>query len=46
MPYKVLFHITQCWTNGMVILQCGAIKFSHNICCIKTYKYDTNVKDI
>ena len=25
-PYKGTFDITQCWTNGMVTLQCGATK--------------------
>ena len=25
-PYNVPFVITQCWTNGTVTLQCGAIK--------------------
>ena len=36
----------QCFANGMVKLQCGAIKIRCNIRCIKPYKYDTNVDDI
>ena len=38
--------ITQCWTNGTVTLQCGAIEIRHNIRCIKPYTFDTNVEDI
>ena len=45
-PYKVTSVITQCWTNGTVTLQCGAIKIRHKICCIKQYKSDTNFEDI
>ena len=36
--------ITQCFTNGMVTLQCGAIQINYNICHIKPYIYDTNVE--
>ena len=42
-PYKVPFFITQCWTNGMVTLRCGAIKIGYNICRIKPNTSDTNV---
>ena len=45
-PYKVPFVINQCWTNGMVTLQYGAIKIGCNIRCIKTYTYNKNVKDV
>ena len=45
-PYKVLFLIEQCWTNGMVTLQCGAIKIRYNIRRINPYKFDTNVEYI
>ena len=44
--YKVSFVITQCWTNGTVLLHCGAIKIRYNICFIKPYTSDTNVEDI
>ena len=42
-PYKGPFVITQCWTNGMVTIQCDAIKIRHNIHRIKPYTSDTNV---
>ena len=45
-PYKVPFVITQCWANGTVTLQCGAIKIMYNIWRIKTHTSDTNVEDI
>ena len=45
MPYMVPFLITQCFANGTVNLQCGAIKIKYNIRWIKPYKYDTNVED-
>ena len=38
--------ITQCWTNGTVTLQCGAIKIRYNILRINPYTSDTNVEDI
>ena len=38
--------INQCWTNGTVPLQCGAIKIRYNISHIKSYTSDTNVEDI
>ena len=38
--------ITQCWTNGKVTRQYGAIKIVHNIRQIKLYKTDTSVEDI
>ena len=44
--YKGTFFITQCWTNGTVTIQYGAIKIRHNIHPIKPYKYDTNVEYI
>ena len=37
--------IKQCFTNGMVNLQCGAIKIKYNIRCIVPYKLDTKVED-
>ena len=45
-PYKAPCMITQCWTNGTVILQCCVIQIMHNIHIIKPYRSDTNVKDI
>ena len=30
-PYNGPFVIAQCWTNGMGIFQCDAIKIRHNI---------------
>ena len=30
-PYEGQFEITQCWINGTVTLQCGAIKIRYNI---------------
>ena len=45
-PYKGPFVITQCWTNGTVTLQCGAIKIRCNIRRIKPYTYDTNFEEI
>ena len=45
-PYKGPFVITQCWTNGTVTLQYGAIKIRYNIRHINLYKSDTNVEDI
>ena len=44
-PYKSPFVLTHCFTNGMVNLQCGAIKIRYNILCIKPYKSDTKVED-
>ena len=44
-PYKGPFVITQCFTNGKVKLQCGAIKIAYNIRHIKPYKVDTKVED-
>ena len=44
-PYKGPFLITQYFTNGAVILQCGPTKIRHNICQIKPYKSDTKVED-
>ena len=45
-PPKGLFQITQCWNNGIVSLQCGAVKIGYNIRHIKPYTSDTNVEDI
>ena len=43
--YKGPFVITQCFTNGTVILQYGPTKIRHNICRIKPYTLDTKVED-
>ena len=43
-PYKDPFVITQCFTNGTVNLQHGAIQIKYNIRCIKPYKLDTKVE--
>ena len=45
-PYKGPFVKTQCWRNGMVILQYYAIIIRHNICSINPYTYDTTVENI
>ena len=45
-PYKIHFVITQCFTNGTVNLQCGAIQIKYNIHRIKPYKSDTKVEDL
>ena len=42
-PYKGLFLITQCFTNGMLNLQYGAVKIKYNICLIHPCKSDTKV---
>ena len=34
-------NIVQCWTNGMVTLQMGAIQIRYNINHIKTYRIDS-----
>ena len=39
-PYKFRFVITQCFTNGMVNLQCGAIQIKYNIRRINSYKVE------
>ena len=44
-PYTGPFVITQCFTNGTVNLQYGAIQIKYNICYIKSYKLDTKVED-
>ena len=44
-PYKGPFVITQCFANGTVMLQCGAIKITYNIRRIKPYKSGTKVED-
>ena len=44
-PYKGLFMITQCFTNGTVNLQYGATQIKYNIRRIKPYKSDTKVED-
>ena len=41
--YKGPFLIKQCFTNGTVKLQCGAVQIKYNICRIKPYKPDTKV---
>ena len=43
--FKGPFVITQCYTNVMVNLKCGAIQIKHNIRCIQSYKLDTKVED-
>ena len=45
MPYTGPFVITQCFTNDMVNLKCGAIQINHNIRRIKPYKLDTKFED-
>ena len=45
-PYKGNFMITQCWINGTVAFQCGAIKIRYNIRLINPYTSDTNVEYI
>ena len=45
-PNNGPFGITQCWTNTIVTLQCGAIKIRRIKCCIKPYTYYTSVEDI
>ena len=37
--------ITQCFTNGTVMLKCGAIQIKHNIRRINPYKFDAKVED-
>ena len=46
MPYAGPFVTTQCFTNGTVELQYGAIKVRYNIRRIKLYKYEKNIEDI
>ena len=43
-PYKVPFDITQCWINGVVSLQYGAVKIRYNVHSIKPYTSDTNLE--
>ena len=45
MPYKLPFVMTQCFTNGMVNLQCGAIQIKYDIRRINPNKSDTKVED-
>ena len=44
--YNGTFEITQCFTNGTVILQCDTTKIRHSICRIKPYTSDINVEYI
>ena len=44
--YNGPFMITQCFTNGMVILQCVTTRNRYNIHHIKLYKSDTKVEYI
>ena len=44
-PYKGYFVIKQCFANGMVLLKCGVIKITYNICRIRPYKTDNKVED-
>ena len=43
-PYIVPFVITQCFHNGTVELQYGAIQITYNIRHINPYKLDTKVE--
>ena len=43
-PYKGPFVITQCFTNGTVNLQYGAIQITYNIRRIKPNKLNTKVE--
>ena len=43
-PYKGPTVMTQCFTNGTVMLQYGAIKITYNIRRIKPYKFDTKIE--
>ena len=43
-PYTGPFVTTQCYTNDMVNLKCGATQIMYNISCIKPYKSDTKVE--
>ena len=43
-PYKGLFVITQCFTNGKVNLKCGPTEIRYNIRLIGIYQYDTKVE--
>ena len=43
-PYKVIFVIIQCLTNGMVNLYCDAIQLNYNIRRINPYTVDTKVE--
>ena len=45
-PYKGLFAIKPCCTNGTVTFQCGLIQIRHNISRINPYKSSTKVEDI
>ena len=40
-PYKGLFVIRRCFTNGTVSLQCGTTQNTNNIRPTKPYKSDT-----
>ena len=44
MSYKGPFLITQCFTNGMLMLQYGATDIRYNIRRIKPYNPDTKVE--
>ena len=45
-PYRGPFVITQCFTNGMVNLQCDTTNIRYNIRRIKKYKMYTKVEYI
>ena len=45
-PYKVLFLIKRCFTNGMINVQYGPTEFRYNVRQISPYTSDTNVEDI
>ena len=45
-PYNGKFQVTQCWNNVMFTLQCCVIKNGYNICCMKQFISDTNIKYI
>ena len=44
-PYKSLFLITKCFTNGRVMLKYDAVQITYKIRFINLYKYDTKVVD-
>ena len=45
-PHTILFVIIQCWNNGTITLQSGAIKINHNIRPVKPYISDTSHEGI
>ena len=45
-PHTCPFVVTRCSNNGMINLQCVAMKIKYNIRRIKPYKSDVSVEDI